>query len=197
MTALLLLFFTIAKSPGGKPAKAELSRRSSIARLRQQAVLAMLSALLLTLFAVSCDRLELTRSTWAIYRNPHYHFEFPYPKSWVQVASPANRDGQAFTAPGNPNIEIRGWASQILLDRNTHPASPQPAAAPGTFATAQGLTGNLRIEIREETTAVTLTLIRDQVTYSWQGRSPNHQFAEYYPLFDYVARQYRIPLQRR
>ncbi len=132
---------------------------------------------------------------WEIYYNPRYDFEFPYPSTWIAAPPPTNRDGQAFVDPRYSDVEIRGWANQRLNSAQTLPfeASP-PVERPVSqnFVTNQGLAGELQVEIGPESSAMTLTLVQGNVTYRWQGRSPSHQFANYYQFFDYVARQYRV-----
>ncbi len=137
--------------------------------------------LCLSLVLVACSAFRPTES-WQTYRNPRFHFEFVYPSSWTASAAPSNQDGQAFTDPKNAAVQVRGWAS-----------IKGGEALAQNFQTAQGWTGNLRVEIGHETSAMTLTLNREQVEYGWQGKAPSQDFAAYYPTFAAIARQYKVP----
>lgn len=135
-----------------------------------------------------------------LYRNSRYGFEFPYPADWVADSEPANRDGQAFHDPKNPDIQIRGWAGNILFNSQPDGISTDgvsTAALPlqkKNFTTQQGISGNLSVEVGSEITSVTLTLAQEQVRYNWQGQAPSQQFADRYPFFYSLAGQYRVPV---
>jgi len=144
-----------------------------------------------------CPSSDGRSQTWKIYRNPRYNFEFPYPSNWVPSRVPDNRDGQAFSDPTLPDVEIRGWAGYSLLENEitnhkaTPPKSPQPWKQ--NFTTKQGLTGELQVDVRVDISLMTLTLKHESLLYRWQGRSPSKQFADYYRFFYYIASQYRVP----
>ena len=131
--------------------------------------------------------------TWAVYRNDRYGFEFLYPNDWQPEPPPTNLDGQRFTHPEAAGVEMRGWAgSALVLLPQAGPTGSR--GLPENFVTDQGIVGYLQVEIGLDVSSMTLTLVRDQIAYSWQGRSPSREFADYYRLFTYIARQYRIPV---
>jgi hypothetical protein len=152
------------------------------------------TAAILAILLPGCNSSDFEQtSKWQTYHNPRYDFEFLYPEGWVPVAMPANEDGQAFIEPDNPAIEMRGWGSQIsLVDGSDQEKLMKDLDMKQNFVTAQGLAGHLEVDISSETSSMTLALQHENVIYYWQGRSPSDQFAEYYRLFDYVARQYRV-----
>ncbi len=139
----------------------------------------------LILLLSGCLGGENAPETWQTYSNSRYGFEFPYPSHWVALPAPLNEDGRAFIHPDHPNVEIRGWGQQQLF------SAQRPLIDPN-FTTQQRLQGELHVEIRPQMSVMTLTLIQGQTVYSWQGRSPNEQFAEHYPLFEAIARRYHI-----
>lgn len=135
---------------------------------------------------------------WQTYRNERYSFEFLYPENWQRNPEPDNRDGQAFTDPGTPGVEIRGWAGvpvtlPVGKPPSYPPGSPSPQALQPNIQTQQGLPAQLEVSIGSSYSQVNLTLIRNQVQYHWRGQAPSEQFARYYRLFDYIARRYRVP----
>lgn len=141
--------------------------------------------------------LEQKQSRFEIYRNSRYDFEFPYPAEWIADIEPANRDGQAFSEPNNPDIQIRGWASYLApRDEQTRQQSPdETEVLKKNFITQQGQTGNLNVEIGTEISSITLTLQQADIQYNWRGQTPNQKFSEYYPLFYSLAGQYKISIQ--
>ncbi|MEA5564093.1 hypothetical protein [Anabaena sp. UHCC 0399] len=142
-------------------------------------------ALLLILYGCFTPSLDVTNTTWKIYKNSRYGFEFPYPSNWKTLATPTNADGIVFASPKNNSVEIRAWASNQILESIT---TQKP-----NFQTTQGLTGILEVEVDSAVSAMTLTLTQNQVQYNWQGRAPSQELKNYYPLFYYIAQQYRIP----
>lgn len=166
----------------------------------------------LVIMLLSCRASNIgSHSSWDIYRNPRYGFEFPYPSDWLPFPMPDNRDGRAFRDPQNASSEIRGWAANPL-SKTADPQRKQgrhrlhlEASPPSTsqkdspkfqqqnFTTEQGLTGKLRVEINPDISLMTLTLSQGNVSYNWQGQCNSEQFADYYRFFYYVARQYRLP----
>jgi hypothetical protein len=145
---------------------------------------------------VGCDRLQ-PESSWQLYRNSRYGFEFPYPTGWVAEVPPDNQDGQAFRAPNRPGVEIAGWASQIpdldqksgeLLDLD--PSTPELLKE--NFVTEQGLPAELAVQIAAGTSSLNLSVVHEGVLYRWQGRSPSNQFEDYYKFFSYIAGEYRV-----
>ncbi len=162
---------------------------------------------------------------WETYRNIRYGFEFPYPAGWQAVDSPENRDGAAFRNPQNQQVEIRGWASFLRVPKNSGAAAPKLAPSPtssirpakplsskarptqvpsqrssslppANFTTEQGIQGRLQANIEAQTSSLTLVLTHDNVQYYLRGSAPSQQFDVYYRFFNYVARRYRIPMNR-
>ncbi len=108
---------------------------------------------------------------------------------------PTNRDGEAFVDPRNPDVQIRGWASQLRLPLDTEgltSPSARPPASGVNFTTAQGLAALLQVDVGEEVSLMRLTLTLNGVEYNWEGQSPSDQFSEYYPLFNYIASQFQV-----
>ena len=134
--------------------------------------------------------------TWKTYTNGRYGLEFPYPSNCTALPPPDNNDGQAFVSPQNPEVEIRGWAGNRLPEWEMKQKNAKTSMNPN-FKTAQGVSGQLAVEVGAEVSSMTLTLTQGQVRYYWQGRSPSQQFDDYYRFFYYIAEQYRIPSQER
>jgi hypothetical protein len=187
-----------AKSRAQKP---QSKRTSALAKLL--VAIAISSLLLLSCRATDFELPD----RWSTYHNPRYDFEFPYPSNWIPAPMPDNLDGRAFRDPQNPTAEIRGWATNRLsgilngIEEDGTSALPHdffPGTADGqppqNFTTEQGVTGKLQVNIDRQTSAMTLTLTQGLVRYSWQGECQSEQFAQYYRFFNYIARQYRIPL---
>ncbi|WP_275519787.1 hypothetical protein [Kamptonema sp. UHCC 0994] len=137
---------------------------------------------------------------WQTYRNARYNFEFLYPDNWVAAEAPANGDGQVFSDPKNPVVEIRGWAGYNLAaatgkqrDKNNSIDRPKPLQR--NFTTEQGLSGELKVDLGSQVSSMTLTLVTGDVRYNFQGKAPSKQFADYYKFFYYVASQYRVSPQ--
>lgn len=144
----------------------------------------------------ACQPAELPSATkWQVYHNPRYDFEFPYPQRWVAVDPPDNQDGRAFRDPKNSAAEIRGWASYNIQGTSALPKASSAQPLKPNFKTRQGIAGELKVDIGAETSSMTLILEQGDRRYYWQGRSPQQQFADYYPVFHYIASQYRIPPQ--
>ncbi len=121
-----------------------------------------------------------------LYKNPRYGFTFPYPQGWEAQSPPENQDGQTFIHPDNREVQIQGFVRSQLAGEQMEP--------PFNFVTNQGIKGVLTPEIGATTSTLTLRMIDNQRYYVWQGRSPSTQFAQYYPLFEQIAREYTIPL---
>jgi hypothetical protein len=141
-------------------------------------------ALLLILYGCSAPVFNVTDITWRTYKNVRYGFEFPYPSNWNALATPTNADGVVFVSAKSNSVEIRAWASNQLIE--------SPTSEKYNFQTTQGLTGILGIEASNSVSSMTLTLTQHKVKYNWQGQSPSQEFPNYYPLFYYIAQQYRI-----
>lgn len=151
----------------------------------------------LIILLFSCRAANLgQQSSWSIYRNPRYNFEFPYPNNWVSFSMPDNRDGLAFRDPRNPGVEIRGWAANDLSDFETSARNRPLNSHPRNFTTQQGLRGTLQVAVGADLSLMTLSLNQGKVRYNWQGQSESEQFADYYRFFYYVAEQYRLPPPR-
>jgi hypothetical protein len=129
--------------------------------------------------------------TWKTYNNSRYGFEFPYPNNWTTLPAPENDDGVAFVAPYNQSVEIRGWAGNRLSDLTNKRQNAQQSVK-SNFQTKQGILGVLVVEVTPQVSAVTLTLVKGQVKYYWQGRCKSEDFDQYYRFFYYIAQQYKI-----
>ncbi|MBE9205488.1 hypothetical protein IQ244_02855 [Nostoc sp. LEGE 06077] len=145
----------------------------------------VVGAIALSLLLWGCSKpFSVSDTQWKTYSNSRYSFEFPYPSNWTVVAAPENDDGIALVSPRSQNVEIRAWASNRLPDVAN---AIQP-----NFQTTQGISGVLLVEVDQHVGLMKLTLTQGQVTYYWQGKSPSQEFSKYYPLFYYIAQQYRI-----
>ncbi|PSB18231.1 hypothetical protein C7B65_16140 [Phormidesmis priestleyi ULC007] len=160
--------------------------------IRKSHIVQFSLGLVLTVFLMSCGSNDSTSSTtWKIYKNERFGFEFPYPDRWVMSIPPENRDGIAFGDPQNPDVEIRGWAAyerSFMRDRKKQPSIP----APLNFKTLQGVPGNLDAKIGAESSSLTLTLVHEGTRYYWRGSTPNQKFADYFRFFNYIASHYRV-----
>lgn len=145
----------------------------------------------ITVVISSCQASECQPAgSFVSYHNDRYHFEFLYPKDWIADEPPSNWDGRAFRDPNNPDVEIRGWAGYSL---NTgHPEIP-PQKLSENFTTAQGVSGELEVNVGSTVSSMTLTLVVGPLQYNWRGQSPSQKFPHYYELFYYVASEYQIP----
>jgi hypothetical protein len=144
-------------------------------------------ALLIILWGCTANNFNAGAIAWKTYSNSRYGFEFPYPSNWTSLAAPVNDDGIAFISPQDNSVEIRGWASQQLLNDQESVKKIKP-----NFQTAQGVSGVLVVEVDQRAGSMTLTLTQSQVKYYLQGRSKSQNFQYYYRLFYYIAQQYRI-----
>ncbi|MBD2441096.1 hypothetical protein [Nostoc sp. FACHB-110] len=122
---------------------------------------------------------------WQTYSNPRYGFEFPYPSNWTVLATPDNQDGIALVSPRSQTVQIRAWASNRLANAGNNSIKPN-------FQNNQGVSGVLLVEVGQQVGSMKLTLNQGNITYYWQGQSPSQEFSHYYPLFYYIAQQYRI-----
>ncbi|BCL35276.1 hypothetical protein [Nostoc sp. MS1] len=150
-----------------------------------------LLAFSLTLWACSTPILDITSIRWKTYSNSRYGFEFPYPSNWNPLNAPTNDDGIAFVSPKNSDVEIRGWASN-QLSKPINGDGESETSGSYNFQTTQGLRGWLLVETGNTVSSMKLTLNQNQVEYHWQGKSPSQDFANYHPLFYYIAQQYRV-----
>ncbi|WP_414565275.1 MULTISPECIES: hypothetical protein [unclassified Anabaena] len=147
--------------------------------------------LLLSLWGCTATNFQDSPVTWNTYKNSRYGFEFPYPSNWKTLPVPGNSDGIALVSPQNEAVEIRSWAVNLLPESITTETNSKTKITPN-FQTDQGISGVLLVEIDQEISLMKLSLIQDEVEYYWQGRSQNLEFPSYYPLFYYIAQQYRI-----
>ncbi|MEA5504241.1 hypothetical protein VB735_14170 [Halotia wernerae UHCC 0503] len=145
-------------------------------------------ALLIILWGCSAPSLNGSDLTWKTYHNERYGFEFPYPSNWTALSAPINDDGIALISPQNNTVEIRAWAVNRLPNLLTKDQNIN-----SNFQTAQGVSGEMLVEVGQQVSLMKLTLTQGQVKYYWQGRSQNQEFPDYYRLFYYIAQQYRIP----
>lgn len=152
-------------------------------------------ALMLAIVLFSCRNNTDSAGSWKTYQNDRFGFEFLYPEQWVASIPPETRDGMAFSDPKNPNVEIRGWANYARSNSGTNlpqqsklPQKPMPP----NFTTQQGITGNLEVKINPKVSSMTITLLKNNILYYWQGSAPNQQFDAYYRFFYYIASRYRI-----
>ena len=170
--------------------------------IRKSCLVCLLLGLVLTTFLGSCRSNDSTSTTWKVYKNERFGFEFPYPDRWAESIPPENRDGIAFGDPQNPDVEIRGWAEHERLatsatprksfTRNRNQQLPTPSL---NFTTLQGVLGNLDAKIGAQST-LTLTLTQGETRYYWRGSAPNQKFGDYYRFFNYIANHYRVPTNR-
>ncbi|MBD2432833.1 MULTISPECIES: hypothetical protein [Fischerella] len=128
--------------------------------------------------------------TWKTYRNARYGFEFPYPGTWKSLPSD-NADGIVFISPRNNAVEIRSWAGMQLPEDITQDKTGKTSINPN-FTTAQGVSGVLTVEVRQQESVMTLQLVQGQLKYYWQGKAPSPEFSSYYRFFYYIASSYRI-----
>lgn len=129
------------------------------------------------------------------YKNQRFGFESIYPDTWRSTPPPSNLDGQTFYHPQNPDIQISVWAGyRVSPPPTVRDAMPQEDRPPSSenFTTRQGLNGDLTVEIGTQTSTINLTLMADNISYHFEGRSPSSSFADYYRLFYNVASQYQI-----
>jgi hypothetical protein len=125
---------------------------------------------------------------WETYYNPRYGFEFPYPNNWTSLA-PDNNDGVTFVAPQNQETEIRAWAGKELPELQNPETIKQ---IDNNFQTDQGLSGVMVVEAGEQISSMKLTITHRQVKYQWQAKTNSKEFKNYYRLFYYIAKQYKI-----
>lgn len=152
-------------------------------------------AFLLVIVLFSCRSTADSAGSWKTYQNDRFGFEFLYPERWVASIPPEARDGMAFSDPKNPGVEIRGWAtfarSPSKASRQQPSKVPQKSMPPN-FTTQQGVTGSLEVKIDPKISSMTITLLKNNIFYYWQGSAPNQQFDAYYRFFYYIASRYRI-----
>ncbi len=166
--------------------------------IRRSCFVRLLLGLILTVFVLSCGPNDSTSTTWKVYKNERFGFEFPYPDRWAESIPPENRDGMAFGDPQNPEVEIRCWASYVRL-ANSAAKEPfrrdrkQQPPIPLNFTTLQGVPGNLDAKIGAQSSSLTLTLAQGETRYYWRGSAPNQKFDDYYRFFNYIASRYRVP----
>ena len=135
----------------------------------------------------NANNLQVQNTTWNIYRNDRYGFEFPYPHTWQVLGNPDNNDGVALVSPNKKTGEIRAYASKPLLESTTK--NPQPVP---NFQTHQGFSGVLAVEVGDKVTIMKLTITQKHLEYHWQGQSASQDFQNYYRLFYFMAREYKI-----
>lgn len=142
-------------------------------------------AIALSLLLWGCSKpFSVSDTQWQTYSNSRYGFEFPYPSNWNVLKSPDNNDGIALVSPRSQTVQIRAWASNRLPNNGNNIET--------NFQTTQGVSGVLLVEVSQQVSYMKLTITRGKVTYYWQGQSPSQDFSNYYPLFYYIAQQYRI-----
>lgn len=133
---------------------------------------------------------SIQSNSWKVYSNERYGYQFPYPSNWEAARVSSNLDGQAFRDPQHPGVEMRAWAGYDLL--NAINIEEQPAQVASNFTTADGLPGELKVNIGPQKTLMKLTLVKGQVQYHWQAEAPSQQFDDYYKFFYYVASEYDV-----
>jgi hypothetical protein len=175
-----------ATGPASQGAATRLKRNKA---LTARGLVCRIGLVCFSLLLVACSVLRPPES-WETYQNPQFQFEFVYPNSWTASPATSKGDGQAFTDPKNPAVEVSGWAT--LKSAAKGAAKSEPSLAQN-FQTAQGWPGNLRVEIGRDMSVMTLTIQREQIAYGWQGKAPSQDFAAYYPTFAAIARQYKVP----
>ncbi|MDB9535529.1 hypothetical protein PN451_06665 [Dolichospermum planctonicum CS-1226] len=127
---------------------------------------------------------------WNTYKNDRYGFEFPYPHTWQELRNPDNSDGVVLVLPDKKNLEIRSYASKPVLKFS--PKNQEHQEQVYNFQTNQGVFSVLTVEVREKVTVIKLTITQAELEYSWQGQSDSQDFQNYYRLFYYIAREYKI-----
>jgi hypothetical protein len=135
----------------------------------------------------NANNLQIEDTTWNVYRNKRYGFEFPYPNTWQVSGNPDNSDGVALVSLNKKNVEIRSYASKPVLKSSTQNSQPV-----SNFQTNQGVSGILAVETGEKVTVIKLTITQEQLEYHWQGQSNSQDFQNYYRLFYYIAQEYKI-----
>lgn len=137
----------------------------------------------------SANSFQSSDQKWETYHNSRYGFEFIYPSGWISSPSPDNQDGVTLIAPKNQNTKIRAWASQDLTKFHNSETKKQ---IDHNFATAQGISGVLVVDIGEQVSLIKLSITQGQLKYYWQGQTNSKEFKDYYKLFYYIAKQYKI-----
>jgi hypothetical protein len=138
--------------------------------------------------ACSDNGFQSSRQAWETYYNPRYGFEFPYPGNWSAITSD-NNDGVIFVSGQSQHTKIRAWASNDLPELQNPETSKQ---IDQNFKTDQGISGVLVVEVGEPVSSMTLTINQKEVNYHWQGQTSSKEFKDYYRLFYYIAKQYKI-----
>jgi hypothetical protein len=142
-------------------------------------------AIALSLLLWGCSKpFSVSETQWQTYSNSRYGFEFPYPSNWNVLKLPDNNDGITLVSPRSQTVQIRAWATNRL------PSTVNDIET--NFQTTQGVSGVLLVEVGQQVGSMKLTITSGKVTYYWQGYSPSQDFSNYYPLFYYIAQQYRI-----
>jgi hypothetical protein len=136
----------------------------------------------------SINNFWTSQQKWETYQNPRYGFEFPYPSNWTSQI-PDNNDGVSIVPPKNQNTEIRAWAGKDLPEIQ-NPDSLKEVDS--NFQTVQGLSGVMVVEAGQTVSSIKLTITHKQVKYYWQAKTGSKEFKEYYPLFYYMAKEYKI-----
>ncbi|MDY6804408.1 MAG: PsbP-related protein [Cyanobacteriota bacterium] len=137
---------------------------------------------------------SMESNNWKVYSNERYGYQFPYPSNWFEVRASSNADGQTFRHPQNPAVEMRAWAGYDLS--NSIDIEETQGTVARNFTTEKGLPGELKVNIGQETSSMTLTFIEGQVQYHWQAEAPSQEFDDYYKFFYYVASQYDVEASR-
>lgn len=157
-------------------------------------VLLAITMVLLSTSIGGCGNQQIdfdNKTTWKTYKNNRYSFEFPYPNTWQIQPTPTNDDGVVLVSPHNPAIEIRGWAGNRLPEEINVNTQAQQDTTPN-FQTQQGKKGILIVEVKPPNSVMKLTIKTNRLTYHWQGTSPTEEFDDYYRVFNYIARSYKI-----
>ncbi|BAZ05256.1 hypothetical protein [Calothrix sp. NIES-3974] len=151
----------------------------------------LLLGMLILVLGCSHQGHGLSSSSWKIYKNARYGFEFPYPSNWKIQSQPNNADGVVLVSPEDESVEIRSWAANQLPNSLQLETKSQSNTNPN-FQTLQGKKGILVVEATPEVNLIKLTLSHDKIDYTWQGQSPSQEFSDYYQFFYYIAQNYRI-----
>lgn len=156
----------------------------------RQVICLLVSSLGTAIILSGCSANGFQSSTdkWKTYKNPRYGFEFTYPSHWTAIKSD-NNDGVKIVPPENPDTEIRAWASREMPELQNQEPNIQ---IDKNFETIQGISGVLAVQTDQKISSMQLTITHKQVKYHWQAQTNHQDFQTHYPLFSYIAKEYKV-----